>query len=229
MRIIIYHGKQGTGKTTLLTSEALRFANSFAEAQKIVSDRKILKGDKGKFLIIDECTISDLDTVNEFEVDWLYLGFQELPDIEKIENKFKVSTVLDIRETMFPFCNYINSDGHSYYADFGGYYFENESYEDLIKEISVPPKIKEIIIPNIEEMKIFLDKHKEPPINFSEWGLEYAALMRVSNKLNQSSDGKIIINYEETCAIVNYNCCKIQWIEDFFFNLFDKHIPVKYT
>jgi hypothetical protein len=223
MKIIIYHGKQGTGKTTLLTSEALRFANSFAEAQKIVSDRKILNGDTGKFLIIDECTINDLDTVNEFEVDWLYLGFQELPSIEDIENKFKVSTVLDVRETMFPFCKYVNFDGSGlYYADFGGYYLEDKSYEDLIKEISIPPKTKEIIIPNIEEMKNFLEKHKEPPTNFSEWGLDYAALMRVSNKLNQNPDGKIIITDDESCAIANYNCCEIKWIEDLFFNLFDK-------
>lgn len=220
MQVVIYHGKRGTGKTTLLTAHAIN-GNTFAEAQQTVAARQVFQYKDGhsKCLIIDECTLDDLDMVQEQEIDTLFLSFQQLPPTEQILSKFNNAVIDDIRETFFPHCLYIAREYGFYTAHFGGYSESDDTYDDLIKWITRPDEIKEVTIPDVEQFKAFLDKHKEPPTNFFEWGLDYAAIMRIADKLGQSSDAIINLTKEEICALWNYNELEIQWIEDLYLKM----------
>lgn len=220
MNIIIYHGGPGTGKTTQLIADALRFADTFIEAGKIVANRQILKNEIGRYLFFDEFTMKDLSKIKHHEIDWLYLGCNECPNIEQIESYFKgYANVYDVRETMFPYCHYIHIEDGTHYAEFGGFSIQNGTKEDLIELIKTE-ETKEVSIPNVEEFKKFLDANSEIPRNFREWGLDYAYLMRVRAKLQRIKGNTIIVTNDEASAIANYNAGEIEWIEDLFYTLF---------
>ena len=217
IKIIIYTGKKGSGKTTQL---ATHLYGDMASKRKIVAERQIMESDGQKFLAWDDIDFKkDLAKIPD-GIDWLYLSAETLPKNYKkqIYKRFK-EDVYDVRECMFPLCNYINKEGGLYYADFGALRYSDVNKEDLIKHID-RNESKEVAISNKEEMKSFLEANKLEPRNFIEWGLDYAFLMQFKEKFDKMTGDVINVTMDEASAISNYNACEIEWIEDLFFNLF---------
>lgn len=221
MNIIIYYGEKGTGKSTQLASDAMRFSKTFNVAKVIVSNRQVKEDSTGRYLFLDKFSIEDLQFIKKNKVDWLYLACREKSKIDKIEKYFNgLANIYDVRETMFPFCKYINVKDGLYNAHFGGFSLEDKNKDSLLKKISQPKEQKEVTIDKIQEMDKFLDDNSIAPLNFSEWGLDYAHLMNFRKKIKNRVSNKVIVTDDEACAIANYNGCQIQWIEDLFYSLF---------
>lgn len=217
IKIIIYTGKKGSGKTTQL---AAHLYSDMASNRKIVAERHILKSDCQKFLAWDDVDFKkDLAKIPD-GIDWLYLSAETLPKNYKklIYKRFK-EDVYDVRECMFPLCNYINKEGGLYYADFGALRYSDVNKEDLIKYIN-RNESKEVTISNKAEMKAFLEANKEEPRNFIEWGLDYAYLMQFKEKFDKMTTDVISVTMDEASAISNYTTGEFEWIFDLFFNLF---------
>ena len=220
MKIIIYHGKPGTGKTTQLITAAMKFAADYNEALKIVQGRKILMRDGEQYMFIDEFTADDFKLIDEFNTDWLYIGTQYAYFAQFFEKTFASASIWAERETLFPLCNFMERGEFQYIADFGAISRNFSSREELVSELSKINE-KEVEIQNITELLTFCEKNKDYPHNMREWSLDHAFLMRFYEKAKKSSNNKVVVTDDESCAISNYwNNDDPQWIDDFFFPLF---------
>lgn len=224
MKLIIYHGKQGTGKTTLLEVAASNCAEGNCDSQRIIQDHIVLTHFGAECQFMDEFNFdTDLELIDPRKCDWLSIATQKLPDqYEKlIFNKFGMYVdIYEVRETMFPLCNYVSVVNEKFVADFGAISSVFDTREEMIKELSSNPS-KEVIIPDVESMALFLEDHGNiRPKNFSEWGLDWAHLQSFAEKFRHMTDNKMLVTENEACAIVNFNAVELQWIEDLFFNLF---------
>lgn len=221
MKIIIYHGKQGTGKTTQLACAALCCTAKFNDAISIVKARKIVEVDSQKYLFVDEFKINDLPLIDDQTIDWVYIAISDTAHLKVIESYFSgAPDIHEVRETMFPFCHYITLEENKYSAYFGAYRVICDTYDELIGELTEPSREIEVEITDRDGMIKFLSENSTPPNNFNEWGLDYAHLMRFSEKFRKCTSSKIIIKDDEACAITNYNAGEIDWIENLFFPLF---------
>jgi len=220
MKIIIYHGKPGTGKTTQLVTAAMKFSKDYNEALKIVQGRKILMRDGEQYMFIDEFTSDDFKLIDEFNTDWLYIGTQYPYFAQFFEKTFASASIWAERETLFPLCNYMDRDEFKYIADFGAITFNFNSREELITELSKIAE-KEVEIENMAELLSFCEKNKEYPHNMREWSMDHAHLMRFYEKARKSPENKVVVTDDEACAISNYwNNDDPEWIDHFFFSLF---------
>jgi hypothetical protein len=223
LKIVIYHGIKGSGKTMQLTSRlASLFPGGFESAKNLLTKRLVLKTDTDHILCYDDCDLkNDLININTTGIDWLYISTEKLPKYyRKLIWNYFGEEVYDVRECMFPLCHYIFKYNKKYYAEMGGIQFLDYSRKKVIDRISRVPDTKEISIPDINGMRVFLENNKIVPTNFIEWGLDYALLMQFYDKFNKMTDDKILVTEFEACAIANYNGGEIDWIEDLFFDLF---------
>jgi hypothetical protein len=227
MRIIIFHGKKGSGKTTELSSIALCISSikSFKQAKKAINHPHIIIDKYDNYYFWDDFSFdTDADKLPELlslNISGLYLSTSQLPDdYEAVIHKYlgDVSD-LNVRETMWPLCNYISIYDNKYYADFGGISHIYDSRTELIDAISNDRK-EEVTIINTAEFLQFLDTNRNPPRGFSEWGFNYGHLMILRDKfINRTSD-TILVTENEAIAVIDYNSMEIDWIEELFFKLF---------
>lgn len=112
MKLIIYHGKQGTGKTNQLLSAADTILHPGLETRMIVRERLIVTSHQLKYRFIDEFNFeTDLNLIDPSECDTLNISTQNLPEnyIEILHNRFGSAVeIFRVRETMFPICNYLS-------------------------------------------------------------------------------------------------------------------------
>ncbi len=223
MKLIIYHGKQGTGKTTQLEVAAYYNAGD-CDVQQIIKERLVVTNHGQRSQYIDEFNFkTDLKLIDPTACDWIFIATQNLPKDygKKIFKKFGMEVdVFAVRETMFPLCNYMFEEIDGVIADFGAMSEHYYTREDLIKKLSINPS-KEVTIEDVESMALFLEQHGTiRPKNFGEWGLDWYHLQVFGEKFRNMTDNKLMVTENEACAIVNFNGCEIPWIEDTFFSLF---------
>jgi len=223
LKIIIYHGLKGSGKTTQL---ATLLGSDIESSKKVIAERVVLKTEYGNILHYDDCDLKkDLLNIPTTGIDWLYLSTEKLPgNYRKLIWNYFGEKVYDVRECMFPLCNYIYKYEKAYWGDMGAIAHGNKTRAGLIKLLSVV-ETKEVSIPDMDGMRSFLESNKVAPRNFREWGLDYAHLMKFYEKFNKMTDDKVLVTDDEACAIANYCDGETEWIEDLFFNLFNEDLP----